>query len=140
MKMTSKLSRTLLLVLAITGFTSFSATAQKQTPPPGAPPKAFHVPATESDTLPNGMRVTLIPYGNIPKTTVNLAIATGNLNEPKNKSSIADITGNLMKEGTATLSAQQLAEAAARMGTTLGIGVGVDQSTVDMDVLEEFGT
>jgi predicted Zn-dependent peptidase len=137
--MKSKHAPKFLLVLATIGFTGHSALAQKQTPPPGGPPKPFTVPANEAYTLPNGMRVTLIPYGNIPKVTLSLAMATGNLNEPKNKNSIADITGNLMKEGTASLSAQALAESAARMGSTLSIGVGLDQSTLEMDVLEEFG-
>jgi zinc protease len=128
-----------LLVLAVLAVASLPAAAQKQTPPAGGQPKPFTVPANETYTLPNGMRVTLIPYGNIPKVTLSLAMASGNLNEPKNKNSIADITGDLMKEGTASLSAQALAETAARMGSTLGISVGVDQSTLDIDVLEEFG-
>jgi zinc protease len=126
-------------VLAMLGFASLPAAAQKQTPPAGGPMKPFTVPANETYTLPNGMRVTLIPYGNIPKVTLSLAMASGNLNEPKNQNSVADITGDLMKEGTASLSAQALAETAARMGSTLGISVGVDQSTLDIDVLEEFG-
>lgn len=137
--MNSKHAQMFLLVLVMMGFTSFSASAQKQTPPAGGPPKPFTVPANETYTLPNGMRVTLIPYGNIPKVTLSLAIAAGNLNEPKNQNSIADITGNLMKEGTASLSAQALAETAARMGSTLGLTVGLDQSTMEIDVLEEFG-
>ena len=55
---------------------------QKQTPPAGGPPKPFTVPAHETYELPNGMKVTLVPYGNLPKVTLSLAIRTGNLNEP----------------------------------------------------------
>lgn len=128
-----------LRILALLGLTGFPALAQKQPPPAGGPPKPFTVPANEAYTLPNGMCVTLIPYGNIPKVTLSLAMAAGNINEPKSQNSIADITGDLMKEGTASLSARELAETAARMGSTLGISVGMDQSTMDLDVLEEFG-
>ena len=49
------------------------AAPQKQAPPPGSAPKAFTVPAHETYSLPNGMKVTLVPYGNIPKVTVSLA-------------------------------------------------------------------
>jgi zinc protease len=115
------------------------ALAQKQTPPAGGPPKAFTVPAHETYSLPNGMQVTLIPYGNVPKVTVSVALRTGNLNEPKGKLGLADLTGDLLKEGTATLTSQALAETTARMGSALNVGVGADQSTVSVDVLQEFG-
>jgi zinc protease len=115
------------------------AAAQKQTPPAGGPPKPFNVPAHESFTLPNGMRVTLVPYGNIPKVAISLAVRTGNLNEPQDLLGVADITGELLKEGTKTLSAQELAEAAARMGSSLSVAVGADETAIDVDVLSEYG-
>src|ERR1700676_5447425 len=115
------------------------AASQKQTPPPGGAPKPFNVPAHESFTLPNGMRVTLVPYGNIPKVTISLAIRSGNLNEPQDLLGVADITGELLKEGTKTMSSQELAEAAARMGSSLSVTVGADESAIDVDVLSEHG-
>jgi zinc protease len=115
------------------------APAQKQTPPAGSAPKPFNVPAHESYTLPNGMRVTLVPYGNIPKVAVSLTVRAGNLNEPQDVLGVADITGELLKEGTKTLSAQALAEAAARMGSSLSVTVGADETAIDVDVLSEYG-
>ena len=136
--MTATRTMKLLLVSTILAFTA-AARAQKQTPPPGGAPKAFNVPAHETYTLPNGMRVTLVPYGNIPKVTVSLALRAGNLNEPQDVLGVADITGELLKEGTKTLSAQALAEGVARMGSSLNVGVGADESGVDVDVLSEYG-
>lgn len=115
------------------------AVPQKQTPPPGSAPKAFTVPAHETYSLPNGMKVSLVPYGNIPKVTVSLALRSGNIDETTDKLGLADITGELMKEGTKTMSSEQVAQAAAQMGSSLGIGVGVDETTVAMDVLSESG-
>ena len=111
--------------------------AQKQTPPAGGPPKAFTVPAHESYALPNGMKVTLVPYGNIPKVTVSLVLRAGNINEAKEQLGVADITGELLKEGTTSLRATALAEAAARMGSTLEVGAGADETSAQMDVLSE---
>jgi zinc protease len=116
-----------------------AATPQKQKPPAGGPPKAFNVPAHETYTLPNGMRVTLVPYGNIPKVSVSLAIRAGALNEPRDVLGVADITGDLLKEGTKTLSARALAEAAAGVGSSLSATAGADETAVDMDVLSEYG-
>lgn len=85
------------------------------------------------------MRVTLVPYGNIPKVTINVTLRAGNVNEPKELLGVADIAGKLLKEGTTSMSAKAQAEATARMGSTLGVGVGADETTVDLDVLSEFG-
>src|SRR5215467_2201457 len=115
------------------------AAQQKQAPPAGGPPKPFNVPAHESYTLPNGMKVTLVPYGNLPKVTLSLVVRTGNLNEPADMPGLADIAGKLMKEGTTSKSAKQIAEEFARMGGAINISVGVDESDADTDVLSEFG-
>jgi zinc protease len=128
-----------LLVLSLLGLASVPAMAQKQTPPAGGPPKAFIVPTHETYKLANGLQVTLIPYGNVPKVTVNLALRTGNLNESKELLGVADITGELLKEGTTTLSSSALAESVAKMGSSLNVGVGADETTVSTDVLSEFG-
>ena len=53
---------------------------KKQSPPPGTEPKPFSVPRTEKFTLPNGLQVTLVPYGAIPKVFIALSIRAGNLN------------------------------------------------------------
>jgi zinc protease len=112
--------------------------AQKQTPPEGAPPKAFTVPAHESYTLPNGLKVTLVPYGIIPKVTVSVAVDAGNIDEGSNHG-VASLTAQLLKEGTATLNSEQLANEAARMGSTLDISASEDQTVAQLDVLAEFG-
>jgi zinc protease len=129
----------MLLVLGAGVVMATAASGQKQTPPAGGPPKAFMLPAHETYTLANGMKVTLVPYGNIPKVNVSLALRAGNLNESKELLGVADVTGELLKEGTTSLSASALAESAARMGSTLNVGTGADETSFDMDVLSEFG-
>ncbi|HEX8473162.1 MAG TPA: pitrilysin family protein [Pyrinomonadaceae bacterium] len=116
-----------------------STAQQKQRPPEGGAPKAFTLPPKQTFTLKNGMQVTLVPYGSVPKVTVRAVVRAGNLNETAQQTWLADITGDLLKEGTATRSAVQIAEEAARMGGQLNITVGVDQTSVNGDVLSEFG-
>jgi zinc protease len=114
------------------------AVAQKQAPPEGGPPKAFTVPANETYTLPNGLKVTLVPYGILPKAAISLAVDAGEINEGAGRVGVASLTTDLMKEGTEKLSAQQVAEAAAGMGSTLEIHAGKDQTKLGIDVLQEF--
>ena len=129
-----------ILAAAAASLLGMAAAAQdKQAPPAGGPPKAFTVPVHESYALPNGMKVTLVPYGNLPKVTLSLVLRTGNLNEPAGKPGLADMTGKLMKEGTTSRSSKQIAEDAAGMGGAVNITVGADESDVSIDVLGDFG-
>src|SRR6267142_5893495 len=114
------------------------ALAQKQSPPEGGPPKAFTVPSNETYMLPNGMKVTLVPYGIIPKAAISLSVDAGEINEGTSRIGVASLTTDLMKEGTEKLTAQQVAESAARMGSTLEVHAGKDQTKLGIDVLQEF--
>lgn len=134
-----KRAKKLLLALVLPAVLGAPARAQKQSPPAGGPAKPFTVPAHTSYALPNGMKVTLVPYGNLPKVTVHLVVRAGNINEPAELPGLADLMGDLMKEGTATRSSKEIAEESAEMGGAIGIGVGSDETTVSIDVLSEFG-
>ncbi len=115
------------------------AQAQKQAPPEGGPAKAFTVPAHETYTLPNGLKVTLVPYGILPKVTVDLTIVAGSADEGKDHQGVAGLTADLLKEGTEKLTASQLADEAARMGSTLSVDSSYDRTDAGLDVLSEFG-
>jgi zinc protease len=129
----------LLLAIGIILLATISASAQKQAPPQGSAPKPFTLPAHETYSLPNGMKVTLVPYGNLPKVTVSLVVNSGNLNEPAELPGLADLMGHLMKEGTKTRSSKQVAEESANMGGSVDVSVGADESDIVTDVLSEFG-
>lgn len=112
--------------------------AKKQTPPPGGPPKPFKVPPRQQFTLPNGMRISLVPYGNMPKVMISARVRVGGLNEPADKDSVTDFVMQLMKEGTKTRTAEQIAEEASSMGGVISTNASADQSSVSIDVLSEF--
>ena len=65
-------------------------------------------------------------WGTMPKVRVTLSMRTGNAFEKANEVWLADLTGDLMREGTATRTAAQISQEAARMGGSLTIGVGAD--------------
>src|SRR5205085_7172289 len=113
--------------------------AEKQAPPAPGEPKGFSVPAPKRLTLENGLAVSLVPYGSVPKVTVRLAVRAGNANESGSEVWIADLTGDMLSEGTATRSASKIAEDAARMGGSLDVTVGEDRTEIGGDVLSEFG-
>ena len=130
-------TRTLSALLALAAAAPLFA--QKQAPPEAGKPKGFSVPAPHKFTLENGMAVTLVEYGTLPKVTVRLAVRTGNIDEKAGEVWLSDVTGDLLSQGTETQTAAQIAEAAARMGGELNVNVGEDRTDLSGDVLSEFG-
>ncbi|MBD1396375.1 insulinase family protein [Pontibacter sp. JH31] len=115
------------------------ATAQKQAPPSGGDPKDFKLPAKQQFDLPNGLTATMVPYGEVPKVTVSMVVEVGNVHETENQNGLADMVGNLLQEGTATRNARQLAEEVARLGGSLYVSVGPNQTWISGSVLSEYG-
>ncbi|MFC1696667.1 insulinase family protein, partial [Pseudomonadota bacterium] len=56
-----------LAVTLVLGQNVYAQEAQKQTPPEGGTPKDFTLPAKQQFELDNGLKVTLVPFGSIPK-------------------------------------------------------------------------
>ena len=96
---------------------------QKETPPPGGTPKDFNLPAKDTVTLDNGLRVTLVEFGSVPKATVRVVVRSGNLNEGEN-TWLADLSGDFLLEGTASRSSDDIAREAAAMGGAVNVAVG----------------
>lgn len=115
-------------------------TAQEEvteTPPAGGPPKDFSLPEKEMRELDNGMQITAVQYGSVPKATISVVISAGNLNEGS-QTWLADLTGDFLLEGTATRSGEDIAREAAAMGGAVSVTVTEDLTTITGDVLSEF--
>jgi predicted Zn-dependent peptidase len=74
----------------------------------------------------------------VPKVTVAVAVRSGGLNEGT-QTWLAELTTDLLKEGTAQRTAKQIAEAALQMGGEINVGVGEDETSLSLDVLSEYG-
>ena len=137
---TSKtLGRITLIAIVLAAFTGFAiGTWAKEDPPEGGTPKPFNLPARETLVLDNGLKVSFIEFGVVPKVAVSVVVRTGNLNEGDD-TWLADFTAEMMREGAGGKSAVEIANAAASMGGDVGISVGVDTTVAGIDVLSEFG-
>ena len=126
------MSRTVLgLALLATGL----AIAAPQTPPAPGPTPPLELPKTTVFTLKNGLKVTLVPYGAVPKTHVALAVRVGNADEAAHQTGLADLMGKLLLQGTGSRSAVQVAEAAASLGGALEVNVREDETSLDIECL-----
>ena len=116
-----------------------TALGQRETPPAPGAPKDFSIPTPTKFTLDNGMKVTLVPYGTIPKVTVDLVVLGGNASEGPNEVWLGDLMGNWIREGTTTKSASQISQSAAQMGGSLDVDVGPNSTRVTGNALSDFG-
>lgn len=107
-----------------------------QAPPSPGPPRPFALPSPATLTLENGTRVTLIDFGVVPKATIAVVVRAGQLNAG-DKVWLPGMTGELLKEGTDTRSAEQISTAAAVMGGDLSITVNDNETSLSLDVLSE---
>jgi zinc protease len=114
-----------------------SAARAKQAPPAPGTPRNFTIPAIRRFSLPNGLQVRFVPYGEVPKATIRLVTQTGNVDEQSTETWLADVTGSMMEQGTTTRSAEQIAQEMAMMGGALDVSVGVNQTTIGTDVFSE---
>lgn len=113
--------------------------AGKEAPPPGGAPKAFRLQPTQDFTLPNGMKVTLTPYGDVPRVAVRAFVSAGAVYEPADQVWISKLTALLLKEGTESRSAELVASDAADMGGQLEVDSDSEFMSIGGVVLSEFG-
>lgn len=110
---------------------------EKQLPPKGGTPKNFTLPEKDTFALPNGLRVTLVQIGSVPKATVRIVIRSGNLNEG-DQTWLADLSGDFLLEGTASRNSEDIAREAAAMGGQVTVTVTEDRTTISGDALSDF--
>lgn len=125
----------IVLLLATAGF--LNSQAQTIMPAPGKP-KDFTLPASKKLQLPNGFRAALVPYGNIPKVSIQVVIKTGQVHEGANEKWLARYTGKLIEEGSTKTDFATLSKKVAAMGGRLSITVGMETTTINGSVLSDF--
>jgi zinc protease len=108
----------------------FRATA----PAPGSEPQ-FKVPAFKRFKLKNGLEVLLAEMHDLPLVDVNLIVKSGAGANPADRSGLADMTANMLDEGTKTRSAIQIADELAQLGAHLGTVASWDASTAGLSTL-----
>jgi zinc protease len=131
------ISAAVIMLGAATTLNGQQTSTAREAPPPLGTPKAFHIPPRHDITLANGMKVTLVQFGKIPKASVYLELRTGHIDEAATQIWLANVTTDLMREGTTTRSATQIADDVAGMGGELTTSASDDMSQIGGAVLGE---
>jgi len=108
---------------------------QRQRPPAAGqqPPAVLPTPAER--TLPNGLRVIVAKSTDLPLVAARLVIASGAASDPAHLAGDANLTANLVTEGTTSRSARDIARDSEALGADLTSGSSWDASQVALSVM-----
>ncbi|HUJ30439.1 MAG TPA: pitrilysin family protein [Candidatus Acidoferrum sp.] len=106
--------------------------------PPAGPPRPFEFPGAAAKTLPNGLRVFVVTDHKEPAVAVRLLImSAGGIKDPADAPGTAQMTANMLTQGTEKRSARDIAEAIDFVGGSLNASAGKDATAVTLDVVKK---
>lgn len=105
-------------------------------PPAAARAQPLTLPAAQSFTLPNGLTVIHAPKPGLPLVSASLVLRAGQAANPADRPGLATFVAAMLTEGTATRSAQQVAESLAALGATMQAHAGAEEAQVDFSSLK----
>ena len=103
--------------------------------PPVGQLAALDFPDIVHTKLANGLPVDYVQRKGVPVTQLALAFDAGNATDSPTARGLAQMTMDLLDEGTASLTSQQVAETEERLGADVGTGNGSDRSYVTLNAL-----
>lgn len=110
----------------------------RKNPPASPPPRPFKLPTITSYKLDNGLQVQLIEDHRVPFLTVALGIKAGSALEPKEKLGLAEMTANMLNEGTTTKKSKEIADETDFIGGGLKAVSDFDFTIVSGSALSKY--
>src|ERR1051326_834375 len=110
-------------VLPIAALIALSAAAIAQT---AAPAQVFQLPAFQRVKLPNGMTLLLLEKHELPLVSIELALRSGSVTDPRGKEGLASMTAALLRKGTTTRNSEQVSSDLDFSGMQYNAQVGGD--------------
>ena len=106
-------------------------------PTPGTAP-ALRVPTWTRTTLANGAELVVTEKHDLPLVAVQINFVGGSANfEPAEKTGVASFTAQMLSEGTATRTGEQLSEEQQLLGTQIVTGVGTESGVITFTALKD---
>jgi zinc protease len=104
-------------------------------PPAPGPEPQFKVPPFKRFKLKSGLQVMLAEFHELPLIDVSLFVRAGGGANPPELSGLAEMTANMLDEGSRTRSAIQIADEVAALGAALGTSSSWDASSAILSTL-----
>jgi zinc protease len=99
------------------------------------PPEVLAATLGHREVLPNGMVLLFAEKRAVPILTATMLIQAGAIQDPPDKPGVANLTAELISQGTTTRTAIHISEAIEFVGGSLSVEAGQDVATVSLSVL-----
>jgi len=103
--------------------------------PPVGRPAPLHFPEIQHATLSNGMKVEYAQRTAVPVTLVSVSFNAGYSADAPTARGLQNFTMDLVDQGAAGVTAQQIAERQERLGAAISADGGADRSQIDLSAL-----
>ena len=103
--------------------------------PKGDTDPKLTLPAVQRRRLSNGLDVLVVEHHELPVVNLNLVVKTGGASDPNAKGGLAQITVDMLDEGTQTRSSAAIADRLSDLGASLSLTAGWDSTTASMRAL-----
>ncbi len=103
--------------------------------PPAPPAPAAVFPTVERAQLSNGLKIMFVRRDSVPTVTMNLVLDAGAVVDTDAQAGLAQLTPQVMTNGTDDLTAIEISDRLQLLGATLGAGSGTNATTVSMTAL-----
>ena len=126
-----------LRVLPETPFSAAATTVDRNIMPPPTEEPTFTPPLPVRDRLPNGMGVTMVEQRGMPIVAFGLLLDAGASADPSNLPGLAGMVGDMLPEGAAGKSSQQIANDFEFIGARLSVDSRREHSLVSTETLSK---
>ena len=91
----------------------------------------------QREALPNALVLVVSEQHAVPIVAIQLLLRTGSMDDPQGKSGLANLTAQLLSQGTTTRTAPQISEAIEFIGASLDIEPGLETTTITLSLLSK---
>jgi zinc protease len=106
-------------------------------PPQPLAARSVKFPPYQIRTLPNGLQVIAVSHHEQPAVSLRLIVRAGSAQDPETRPGLATLAATLLDQGTTTKSAEQVAHSIDSIGGAMGVGAGLDLSSVFAAVMKD---
>jgi predicted Zn-dependent peptidase len=103
--------------------------------PPAAAPAPIVLPAATRFTLPNGLKVIVVPIHDLPVVSLRLIVGAGAIDEPRDKRGLAGFVAAMLNKGAGKRNAVQIAEQVAAVGGVLDVTSDLENTYLSCQAL-----
>jgi zinc protease len=119
-------------LLAVQSVAAGQGTFDRTKPPELGPPPRVALPPIVTRQLPNGLKLLIVEQHELPLADFVLLVGSGSTADPAGKTGIANLTAQMLREGTITRKSLDIADQIAFLGINLSPTSSWESSTLSL--------